>query len=65
VEITAVAPEIVRPGVRTAVEAQGELSFQEGHPLHGVSLPPVHAEVHQDFELLVGSNVSVVTSWAP
>jgi hypothetical protein len=65
VEITAVVPEIVRPGVRIAVEAQGELTFTEGHPLHGISMRPVHAEVHHDFELVVGSNVSVVASWAP
>ena len=62
-EITAVEPLVVRPGERELVHATAGLSFTSGHPLHGLKIAPLRAEIHRGFELLVGSSVSVVTSW--
>jgi hypothetical protein len=63
VEITAVEPVVVRPGERELIHATAAMSFARGHPLHGLEIAPLRAEVHRGFELLVGSSVSVVTSW--
>jgi hypothetical protein len=63
VEVTAVEPVVVTPGTRELVHATAEVSFTDGHPLHGLPIAPLRAEVHRGFELLVGSAVSVVTSW--
>ncbi len=62
-EMTAVEPLIVVPGRRELVHATAEVSFTVGHPLHGLEIAPSRAEIHEGFELLVGSSVSVVTSW--
>jgi hypothetical protein len=62
-EMTAVEPSVVTAGTRESVHATAVLSFADGHPLHGVEIVPLRSEIHRGFELLVGSSVSVVTSW--
>lgn len=63
IEVAAVRPEVLSPGVHDAAMAVAYISFESGHPLHGIEVVPIRAEIHRDFRIVVGASVSVVRSW--
>jgi hypothetical protein len=63
IDVTAVAPTVIEPGVRTAVRASVSLTTDERHPLHRLRIVPSHGELHRGFAILVGADVSIAASW--
>jgi len=63
IEITAVEPRVLKPGIRRNVRAAGSVEMEAGHPLHGLLPDIVTAEVHTGFELEVGRSVRVLERW--
>lgn len=59
-ELLAVRPVVQRPGTTYAGSGRVEFDFREPHPLAALRGLDAHVDLADDFELLVGADVSVI-----